>query len=47
MENDNKHISGSLDRYGVYEAEDGPVVFFDRTNPDAWLRSDLTLEDIS
>lgn len=47
MGHDKTHVSGSLDRYGVYEAEDGTVVFFDRTNPDAWVRSDVTVDDLS
>ena len=31
-------------RYGVYEADDGSVMFYDDRNRDAWLRTDTAVD---
>jgi len=31
-------------RYGVYEADDGSLMFYDDENRDAWLRTDTAVD---
>lgn len=46
MENQTEgHSSGAAGgASGVYETEDGQLVLYDEHNPDAYVRSDLTIE---
>lgn len=45
MQNDSEGESPRKagDSYDVYETNDGRVVVYDECNPDAYLRSDLTV----